>query len=165
MRSTILIASLPIASLVWTACGGETAPTNDPAGDPQANEAPRPEAPPGPLVDDPTFELRATAAGPYAPGQEGRFEIRLTPKGRYHVNQEFPMGITLTGPSGVSLPPGELGREAAAQFGEQIARFDVPFTASAAGQHQVQARVSFAVCTPESCMPDERTLAFVLPVQ
>ena len=28
-----------------------------------------------------------------------------------------------------------------------------------------QARVRFAVCTPENCVPDERTLALVLPVQ
>jgi hypothetical protein len=25
--------------------------------------------------------------------------------------------------------------------------------------------VKFAVCTPENCMPDERTLALVLPVE
>jgi hypothetical protein len=41
----------------------------------------------------------------------------------------------------------------------------VPFTPSAVGTHRVEAKVSFAVCTPETCVPDTRTLSLALPVQ
>ena len=40
-----------------------------------------------------------------------------------------------------------------------------PSPAKAAGTHTVTANVKFAVCTPENCVPDERTLAVVLPVE
>lgn len=117
------------------------------------------------VAEDPSFELRASATGSYAQGQEGRFEVALTPRGNYHVNDQYPMTITLAGPGEVTFPSAEITREQAAEYGEPRARFQVPFTATAAGQHRVTAQVDFAVCTPESCMPDCRTLALVLPVQ
>lgn len=117
------------------------------------------------VAEDPSFELRATTSGTYAPGQEGRFEIALTPRGEFHVNAQYPMTITLAGPGEVAFPQAEITRDQAAEYGEPRARFQVPFTASAAGQHRVTAQVDFAVCTPESCMPDCRTLAVVLPVE
>ncbi|MFN9811312.1 MAG: enoyl-CoA hydratase-related protein, partial [Deltaproteobacteria bacterium] len=51
----------------------------------------------------------------------------------------------------------------AAEFSETVARFEVPFTATP-GHHELRALVDFAVCTPESCMPDSRTLAIALDV-
>jgi hypothetical protein len=131
------------------------APAGDACGDPAAARD---------VAEDPSFELRASASGPYAPGQEGRFEIALTPRGNYHVNTQYPLSIQLEAPSGVALPDAELGNDDAAEFGEPRARFQVPFTAAAAGEHRVTARVDFAMCTPEACMPDCRTLALVLPV-
>jgi hypothetical protein len=119
----------------------------------------------GPVAEDPTFELRAEAQGPYAAGEQGSFEIRLTPRGEYHVNQEFPMNVALSGPDGVELPSADLGNDDADEFTEERARFSVPFTAASAGEHRVTAEVDFAVCTPEACMPDRRTLALVLPVR
>ncbi|MDQ3034933.1 MAG: hypothetical protein M3Y87_21170 [Myxococcota bacterium] len=117
------------------------------------------------VAEDPSFELRASASGPYATGQEGRFEIALTPRGGYHVNADYPLTIELEAPGEVTLPDAELGADDAAEFGEPRARFQVPFTPTGAGQHRVTARVDFAVCTPEACMPDCRTLALVLPVE
>lgn len=119
----------------------------------------------GPVVTDPAFELRAAAAGPFRSGELGRFSITLTPRGQWHVNQEYPIRVELDAPGEVGLPKTELERADAAEFGEERARFDVPFTPSAAGEHRVRAKVSFAVCTDENCIPDERTLALVLPVE
>ena len=123
-----------------------------------------PEEPPGPVAEDPTYELRATASGPYASGEEAQFQIELTPRGEYHVNQDFPMEIALRGPEGVTLPGAALGNGDAAEFNEERARFEVPFTAASAGEHTVTAEVDFAVCTPEACFPERRTLALALPV-
>ncbi|MBK8172015.1 MAG: hypothetical protein IPK60_16950 [Sandaracinaceae bacterium] len=48
---------------------------------------------------------------------------------------------------------------------ERLARFSVPFTAGTAGSARIEADVDFAVCTPENCMPDRRTVAVTLAVQ
>ena len=137
---------------------GEGAAQEAPAAEPPTAEA-------GPVVNDEAFELRAAATGPYQQGQLGQFAITLTPRGEWHVNEEYPISVELEAPAALGLPRPELERADAAEFGEERARFDVPFTPTAAGEHRVQAKVSFAVCTPENCIPDERTLALVLPVQ
>jgi hypothetical protein len=143
-------------SLVALACSGSSA--SDPA--PPTAEPPEER----PLWDEPSFELRSELAGPYTAGTEGHFAIRLTPRGNYHVNQDYPLSITLTAPSGVTFPHPTVDRAQATTMTEQLAAFDVPFTSAAGAQH-VRALVDFAVCTPERCMPDTRTLAIDLSVQ
>jgi hypothetical protein len=130
-----------------------------------SDQAPAEAAESGPVVTDAAFELRAATSGEYTAGQLGQFAITLTPLGEWHVNEEYPIAVALTGVDAVSFPKAELEREDAAEFGEQVARFDVPFTPGSAGEHRIEAKVSFAVCTPENCVPDERTLALLLPVQ
>jgi hypothetical protein len=117
------------------------------------------------VVEDPTFQLAATAAGPHTANALGHFSITLTPKGEYHVNEEYPIAIALTAPGDVTLAKADLARPDAAEFTAKTARFDVPVTPKTAGEHKVKAKVSFAVCTPENCMPDERTLELALLVQ
>ena len=167
-------------ALCFVACGGEEeAPAADEEpvaeAEPAEDEAP-PEEPAEPeactvdaeaaaVAEDPSFELRASAAGPYAPGEEGTFNIELTPRGVYHVNQDFPMTVRPCAPEGVALASAEMGPEDAAERSEERARYAVPFTAENAGEHRVSAIVDFAVCTPENCMPERRTIALLLPVE
>ena len=157
-----------------SACGSKAeTPTAaaTPAPPPPAAKPAEPAAPAAPAAapsdryEDPTFELSAAPAGPYAPGKLGSFAISLKPRGEYHINQDFPMSVSVQSASGIEFPKAKLDKPQAAEFGEQLARFDVPFTAKAAGAHKVEALVKFAVCTPENCVPDERTLAVVLPVE
>jgi hypothetical protein len=157
------------------ACGpkNESAPPEaaEPGVAPSVVKPPEPPAAPAPAaaltdrVEDPTFELAAAPAGPYAPGKLGSFAISLKPRGEYHINQDFPMSVSVQSSAGIEFPKAKLDKPQAAEFGEQLARFDVPFTAKSAGAHKVEAHVKFAVCTPENCVPDERTLAVVLPVE
>ena len=155
------------------ACGQQSggATQSPPAAPPPSAQAPqpaepaKPAAPPSERVDDPTFELAAKPAGPYATGKLSSFAVSLKPRGEYHINQDFPMSIAVAASPGLEFPKPQLGKPEAAEFGEQLARFDVPFTPKAAGAHKVEAKVRFAVCTPENCVPDERTLAVVLPVE
>jgi hypothetical protein len=170
------IAAVFLMSCAVGACGqsgGDATKPTEPA-PPPPSAAPAPAAPAAPAqpaaapserFDDPTFELAAVPAGPYASGKLGSFAVSLKPRGEYHVNQDFPMTISVTSSAAVEFPKQKLGKAEAAQFTEQIARFDVPFTPKAAGAHKVEAHVRFAVCTPENCIPDERTLAVVLPVE
>lgn len=171
MRGVVRAASALTCALAMVACGGEEraatpppAAEGTPAGGPVAGGGCGDPAQARDVAEDPTFELRATTSGPYAPGEEGRFDIALTPRGNYHVNTQYPMAIRLQGPGEVSFPQAELDVDDAAEIVEPRARFQVPFTPRAAGEHRVVAEVDFAVCTPESCMPDCRTLAVVLPV-
>ncbi len=164
-----MLAALAAMALL-TGCGDEEREAGGAGGETASGTQERPtetEAEPGPVAEDTTFELRASPSGPYAPGQQGTFEIRLTPRGEYHVNVDplFPFAIVLAGPDAVSFPEASLDREDAAEFTEQRARFAVPFTPSSAGEHRVTATVDFAVCTPSTCLPEQRTLALVLPVQ
>jgi hypothetical protein len=159
-----------LCSLIALACSGGTPapePTRAPATTVEDQPPPSSAAPAAEVRavwDDPSFELRSDATGPYTAGTEGHFAVRLTPRGNYHVNQDYPLSITLTGPSGVTFPHATVTREQAQTMTEQLAVFDVPFTSTAGAQH-LTALVDFAVCTPEACMPDTRTLAIDLTVQ
>ncbi|MBK8169091.1 MAG: hypothetical protein IPK60_01950 [Sandaracinaceae bacterium] len=159
------------AAWMLSGCSGHADETTSPPTAAPVEQAPAPAAAPvvaapaGPVVTDTGFELRATPEAGYRAGQAGTFAIALTPSGNYHVNQEYPIRVTLRAPSGVTLQKAELVRADAAEFGERLARFSVPFTATAAGTPRVEAEVDFAVCTPENCMPDRRTVAVTLAVQ
>lgn len=132
--------------------------------DPPSKAAAPAEVATGVIVDS-SFELRATPNGAYQTGELGTFSISLTGRSGWHVNEEYPIRVELTAPSGVALSKSALERADAAAFSRERARFDVPFTPAAAGEHRVEAKVSFAVCTDENCIPDERTLAVLLPVR
>lgn len=167
MKRTAWIWVLPLTLL---GCGGEEArASTGEVG--QAPEVPTEldegadDAEAGPFIRDPSFELRATANGPYTVGTEGTFTILLTPRGEYHVNEDFPMRVALAGPDEVTWPSRELGDDDTDVRTLERASFQVRFTAGAAGEHRVTAEVDFAVCTPETCIPERRTLALLLPVE
>lgn len=170
-----------VAALLGAGCGSHGTPTPAAPSDtptpptpaePAANGHPGTPAPTdvaptafdGATVRDVGFELRATAGGPYHAGQAGTFGVTLTPGAGYHVNEEYPIRVELTAPAEVTLPKATLARADAADFGPTKAHFEVPFTAAVEGERRVQLTVGFAVCTPERCMPDERTLSVVLPI-
>ena len=147
-----------------SACGNSEAAVTEPA----VVETPTVATPPAPAEaraswEEPSFVLQSATPGPFQAGTEGHFDIRLEARGNHHVNQEYPISIQLTAADGVTLPHATLGRPEAAEFTEALVRFDVPFTATA-GHHELRALVDFAVCTPESCMPDTRTLSIALDV-
>ena len=123
-----------------------------------------PETPPQATVEDNTFKLALVSEPEYTAGAPGKLQVLLEAKGGYHVNQDYPIRVDLKAPAGVKLDKPSLGKPDAAEFGEHKARFDVPFSADK-GAHQLSANVDFAVCTPETCVPDQRTLAVSLSVK
>jgi hypothetical protein len=154
-------------SLGLVACDGKQAepaqaPAETHAAQPKKAE-PTEKGPPPASIDEPTFKLVLEAEPNYAAEQEGKFRVVLTAQGGYHVNQDYPIRVDLKGPDGLKLPKPSLGKPDATEFGEQKARFDVAFSAPK-GAHGIEAKVDFAVCTEETCVPDERTLALSLKV-
>ena len=175
MRWSFVVLSVMAA---LAGCGGEPQAPAAAATEPAAPAAPAPApAAPAPAptpapaaaaasdrVDDASFELALKPTGAYAAGKVQSFALSLKPKGPYHVNQDYPFSVSLTA-QGVTFPKAELGKGDAAKFDDNLVQLDVPFTASVAGKHSVTALVKFAVCTPETCVPDERTLALALAVE
>ncbi len=160
-------------------CDKETAETNvaesTPSRAASAEEAPQqpraesrneaPVASVGPRAEEESYVLEARPeAGGYHAGNLGQFAIHLTSRGEWHLNQDFPFSVELEGPADVSFPKATLGKGDAAEFEDEAARVDVPFTPSAAGEHEVRARVAFAVCSATSCVPKTATLALNLRV-
>jgi hypothetical protein len=123
------------------------------------------EAAAGPVVRDVGFELRASAPAELVSGQLATLTVGLEATGEFHVNEEFPLAIAVKAPDGLTFPKTEFAKGETAEFGERRARFEVPFTPARAGEHRVEIDVDFAVCTPQNCMPDHRTLAIVLRVR
>src|SRR5687767_5217023 len=148
-------ACMILVAMVWigSGCGSEST-TEEPATGgggttatpPTKREPMGPPIPPptGAAITDESFELRASTSGPYASGALGQFGIVLTPRGNYHVNEEFPITVTVTGPAGVAFPKTTLERADAADFGEQRARFDVPFTPSVRSEEHTSELQSLA---------------------
>lgn len=182
MRDSIFpfarVSGLAVLSLFCVACGGEEAPPAEaepaleppaeaePADDPNEEREPTAEAEPaGPRAETGFYVAALEGAEGYATGDESRFAIRLTGAGEYHLNSEFPTRITVEAPEALTLAKAELRGGDAAEFTEELARFEVPFTAAEAGEHEVRAKVEFAVCNPQTCIPQTARLALALPVQ
>jgi hypothetical protein len=159
------------------ACGGQEAPAASAEPTPAPAPAPEPAKPAAPAaapvpaapladrVEDPSFELAVTPVGSYVSGKPGSVAVTLKPRGVYHINQDYPLSVALKAPAALTLAKAELQKGEAAEVTEKLARFDVSVTPTAAGTHTLEAHVKFAVCTPETCVPDERTLALALNVQ
>jgi len=159
---------LSLCGMLLAACdgGGEAATPPAPPAIAAAPLEKAPEAPKGPppaSIQETTFGLALEADPAYTEGKESKFRIVLTAKGGYHVNQDYPIRVDLSGPESLRLDKRSLGKPDAAAFGEEAARFEVPFSAQK-GTHEVSAVVDFAVCTKETCVPDQRTLALNLQV-
>lgn len=129
------------------------------------NAPPAKAAPAGPSVVTSSYELRAQPVGTYKAGELGTFDVTIASKGDWHVNQDFPTEVTIEHADGLKVPKSKLTKSDAAEFGMKKARFEVPFTPEQAGRHQVDADVSFAVCSAETCMPQQKKLALNLPVE
>lgn len=171
MRDSIVVLmrsrrELSAAALLLSlaACSKSEAPAAAPAPAAPATAPAAPQSPPGPSVEDNTFKLFLVSEPQYTAGNASTLKLVLEARGNYHVNQDYPIKVDLKAASGVSLPKPSLGKPDAAEFGEKIARFDLPFTATV-GAHEVSADVDFAVCTPETCVPDQRKLTISVAVK
>ncbi len=106
-----------------------------------------------------TYHLRAIAETQYQQGQMGQFSVELKPKAGWHVNMDYPFAVEVLSAEGLRLPKKKLEKADAASYSENEVRLDVPFTPQSPGERVVRMHVDFAVCTPDSCVPEQRTLS------
>jgi hypothetical protein len=155
-----------ISCLMWVfgcSSGESAAPTPTASAAAKAAVAPQPTAPVGPKVEENHFRIAFDGAGTYTSGQPGGLKVVIEPRGGYHLNKDYPLRVDLKAPAAVKLAKPSLGK-ADGTFSEQNAALDVGFTADK-GSHDLQAMVDFAVCTAETCVPEQRTIAIALNVQ
>jgi hypothetical protein len=94
----------------------------------------------------------AAAAAPaeVKAGASGKLVIDIRATGTAdtpsHLELNAPTKVTLVAPSGLELSKDKLAKADAVTWDRKHVRFEVPFTATAAGSHEVSARVEFAVC-------------------
>jgi hypothetical protein len=110
------------------------------------------------------FALRYDTQDGYPEKTWQLFDIIVDAQGQWHLNTEFPTELTvLDPPAAVKFRKTTLGPADALTFSEPKFHFQVPFMASA-GNHAIKVKLAFAVCTPETCVPEERTVELSLHV-
>ncbi len=102
-------------------------------------------------------------------GEKGVFILSIKSKEGAHVSDEAPLKLQVTGTQ-LSLAKEQLTREdSVAKKAEGHAfvdpRFEVPFTASAAGQGTVDAKLTFFICTEKICARQQKTISLPVEVQ
>lgn len=161
MRSSLLATVLALGACAATPV---QAP---PATSPKIAQAPArafdPAAPP--RIDAPTFALELTAPKSSSTGEPAPIAITIERRGDFHINLEYPLRIELGGSHGATIAKSTLAAADASELNEERAHVETQASWSASGRHWLAARVQFAVCTPDTCVPREETVAVQLDVQ
>jgi len=147
---------------------------------PQAGTGPSmgkaPEAAKPPAGDDDRFKLKPEegklAIDPPADakaGAESVATIRVTPGAGYHVNTEYPVKLTLTAPTGVTLAKAEYvagghtkGKGDADALDDNQLALSVKLTPAATGSYTINGNFKFAVCDKDQCLAKKETIAIVV---
>jgi hypothetical protein len=145
-----------MALLCLVACesgaGQTTAPPNEPvanAGDPPAGadkKTDKAEKPAPAREDNFTIDSSATSL---EVGKAGELSISVKPKPGYKINLEFPWKAKLATAENFTVAA-LIGKDGWA-LDEKIASLKTPVTAAAAGDGEVNCKVSFSVCNEKAC--------------
>jgi len=100
-------------------------------------------------------------------GEKGKVVIEIRAKAGAHISDEAPLKIELKG-TGATVEKEKLAYKdsiAKKKDGQEFAdpRFEVAFTAPAAGKASIEAKMKFFVCTDKVCAPQQKTIT--LPVE
>jgi hypothetical protein len=128
--------------------------------DPKSNQ------PAGPRIETSSFLLEVgSTQSKYGVGRLGEVEIEIEGRGEWHVNQDYPIRVDLQAGPGAGLRQRELVKDDAQEFNEEKVRFVAALQPTKAGSHEVKCDVSFAMCTEENCVLENRTVAMQVEVE
>lgn len=124
---------------------------------------------PTPKVETKTYVAELTAApveGSSSMEVGGNADLMVTirPQNGWHMNHEFPTSVTVAPSEGVTPVKPKVVKKEAKRFDDEGADFLLPVTLKKAGLQQAVADVSFAVCTEQTCLPENLQLALKLDV-
>jgi hypothetical protein len=102
-------------------------------------------------------------------GEKGVFVLSIKSKAGAHVSDEAPLKLQVKGTQ-VTPAKEQLGREdSVVKKAEGQAfvdpRFEVPFTAAAAGKGTVDAKLTFFICTENICARQQKTCSIPVEVE
>jgi hypothetical protein len=99
-------------------------------------------------------------------GQSGKLVLAIQPKDRskVHVDPRAPLKIRVEPSAGLQVEKTQLGKKDAVTGGPAEApRFEVAFTATAAGRQEAKANLDFFVCSDTWCVKQTRSVT--IPVE
>lgn len=97
-------------------------------------------------------------------GGQGKLVLAIVPVGKTHVHPQAPLKISLA-PKGLVLAKDKLGHKDALDPAAEGPRFEVPFTAGAAGPAAVDAKVDFFICSDEWCVKQVKDVTVPVAVK
>jgi len=97
-----------------------------------------------------------------AVGKPGRIVLSIVPIGKIHVDPRAPLKIALEAPPGLNLSRTSLGKSDPVDPNAAGRRFEVPFVAEKAGNHDVKAKLDFFVCSDQWCVKQVRDVTVSL---
>jgi hypothetical protein len=97
-------------------------------------------------------------------GERGKFVVAIVPAEKIHVHPQAPLRIVVES-AGLSLEKRSLGHKDAVDPKADGPRFEVPFTAPAAGSHKVAAKLAFFICSDAWCVKQARDVTVPVTVK
>ncbi len=126
----------------------------------------KPNEPATPRLETSSFVLEVgSTRSEYEVGKRGGVEIEIEGRGEWHVNQDYPIRVEIEAGPGAGLQQRELLKDDAKEFNEDKVRFVAALQPTEAGDHEVKCDVSFAMCTDENCVLENRTVAMQVKVE
>jgi hypothetical protein len=108
------------------------------------------------------------AAAPQKPlhvGEKSSLRLSIHPRAPWHVDPRAPMTVHLEVPAGLSVEKARLTRKDALDAKAEVPRFEIPFTAAAAGKQEAKAHLKFFLCKDTICAQQRKTVAFQVTVK
>ncbi|HTN51325.1 MAG TPA: hypothetical protein VML50_02890 [Anaeromyxobacter sp.] len=121
-----------------------------------------------PAAEEAARSYRIDTAGTTASlavGGRGTFRLAIVPIGKTHVHPQAPLRIALGSTSGLALAKAELRHQDAVDPAAEGPRFEVPFTASAAGAQEARAKLDFFICSDQWCVKQTRDVTVPVVVK
>ena len=100
-----------------------------------------------------------------ARGEKGSIAIVIRAQNGWHWDSRTPLKVELSAPAGLELPRKTLGKKDLADPKAESPRIQAPFTAVAAGRHEVAAKLDFFVCSAEACVKQVRQVTVPVAVR
>lgn len=113
-----------------------------------------------------SYQLEVVASPTALPvGGAGALRIAITPVAKTHVHPQAPLKVTLAATPGLALGKAKLGRADLADPKAEAPRFEVPFTAAAAGAQAATVVVDFFICSDAWCVKQVREVKVPVEVR
>jgi len=107
-------------------------------------------------ADGEAYELRVPASIEVQPGVASTVSLTIAGTGTRTISKDGPVRIELSSPT-LKLPRTRYERRHAADPAAETPRFDLRFTAPAAGDHELALELRFWVCGTRTCRPVRAT--------